>query len=184
MTNWADWGGCYPPRPNCLIPLFLLKSSLICNSHITHTPCTQYGRIYQVKNFRFSINIWHEIFVGVYFCGLAIFCVLRELNLWLGQIGFSCWELFFFAIFAKYPVLSIDNIFVFNGTFNRNTYFQTINQYFIVYCFASEWKRQVVIEQTRFLSAGKTMQLCNNPKRQASEGKCCLLLFHYCHFTL
>ena len=30
----------------------------------------------------------------------------------LGQIGFSCWELIF-AIFRKYPVPSIDNIFVF-----------------------------------------------------------------------
>jgi len=25
------------------------------------------------------LTMWHEIFAGVYFCGLAIFCVLREL---------------------------------------------------------------------------------------------------------
>ena len=24
-------------------------------------------------------NVWHEIFAEVYLCGLAIFCVLREL---------------------------------------------------------------------------------------------------------
>ena len=24
--------------------------------------------------------MWHEIFAGAYFCGLAIFCVLRELS--------------------------------------------------------------------------------------------------------
>ena len=95
----------------------------------------------------------------------------------LGQIGFSCWELIF-TIFRKFPVPSIYNIEIMNtwksymwtakwriiwrkvnitiikifsfllSTCNRNTYFQTINQYFVV----SEWKRQVVIEQTRFLS--------------------------------
>ena len=37
---------------------------------------------------------------------------------------------------------------------NRKTYFQAISQYFVV----SEWKRQVVIEQTRFLS---TVFLCS-----------------------
>ena len=42
--------------------------------------------------------VWCEIFARVYFSGLAIFCVLREL-IW--QIGFSCWE------------TRIDNIFVF-----------------------------------------------------------------------
>ena len=35
---------------------------------------------------------------------------MRELI--LRQIGFSCWELIF-AIFRKYPVPNIDNIFVF-----------------------------------------------------------------------
>ena len=44
-------------------------------------------------------TVWHEIFAGVYFCGLE-------------TIGFSCWELIF-AIFRKYPVPNIDNIFVF-----------------------------------------------------------------------
>ena len=54
-------------------------------------------------------TVWHKIFAGVYFCGLAIFCVLREL-IW--QIGFSCWELIF-AIFRKYAVPRVDDIFVF-----------------------------------------------------------------------
>ena len=47
------------------------------------------------------------------------------------------------------------------STCNRNTYFQTINQYFIVYRFVCEWNRQVVIEQTQFLS---TVFLCSEFK--------------------
>ena len=43
------------------------------------------------------------------------------------------------------------------STCNGNTYFQTRNQYFVV----SERKRQVVIEQTRFLS---TVFLCSEFK--------------------
>ena len=91
---------------------------------------------------------------GVYFCRLAIFCVLRELIFPI-RTDWFCLELIF-AIFRKYPVPSIDYIFVFIEyyTCNRNTYFQVINQYFVV----SEWKRQVVIEQTRFLS---TVFLCS-----------------------
>ena len=46
-----------------------------------------------------SVNtVWHEIFAGGYFCGLTIFCVLREL---------------IFPIFRRYPVPSIDDIFLF-----------------------------------------------------------------------
>ena len=65
-----------------------------------------------------------EIFVGVYFCRLAISCVLREL---------------IFAIFRKYPVPALIIFSFLLSTCNRNTYFQTINQYFIVYHFVSEW---------------------------------------------
>ena len=57
--------------------------------------------VMHVQNFLFCWSepaVWHEIFAGVYFGGLAIFCDLREL---------------IFAIFRKYPVPSIDNIFVF-----------------------------------------------------------------------
>ena len=56
-------------------------------------------------------TVWHEIFSGVYFCELAIFCVLRELIFAISTDLFFCWE-FIFAIFRKYPVPSIDNIFV------------------------------------------------------------------------
>ena len=76
----------------------------------------------------------------------------------LGLIGFSSWELIF-AIFRKNQALRI--FWFLFSTCNRNTYFQTINQYFVVYRFVSEWKRQVVIEQTRFLS---TVFLCSEFK--------------------
>ena len=61
-----------------------------------------------------------------------VFCVNEFFR--LGQIVFSCWELTF-AIFRKYPLPSIDNIFAFNllSTCNINTYFQIINQYFVVF---------------------------------------------------
>ena len=41
-----------------------------------------------------------------------MFYVLRELIFAIRTDWFSCWELIF-SIFRKYPVLSIDNIFVF-----------------------------------------------------------------------
>ena len=44
---------------------------------------------------------------------------------------------------------------------NRNIYFQTIEQHFVVHSFGPERKRQVVIEQTRFLS---TVFLCSEFK--------------------
>ena len=58
------------------------------------------------------LTVWHEIFEGVYFCGLAIFCVLWELIFairtdWFFLLGIN------FCDFRKYPVPSIDNIFVF-----------------------------------------------------------------------
>ena len=57
-------------------------------------------------------TVWHEIYAGVYFCGLAIFFVLRELIFairadWFFRLGIN------FTIFRKYPVPSVDNIFVF-----------------------------------------------------------------------
>ena len=33
----------------------------------------------QAKESQGIHTVWHKIFAGVYFCGLAIFCVLREL---------------------------------------------------------------------------------------------------------
>ena len=80
----------------------------------------------------YTTTVWHEVFAGVYFCGLAIFCVLRELIFPI-RTDWFCLELIF-AIFRKCPVPSIDYIFVFIEyyTCNRNTYFQVINQYFVV----------------------------------------------------
>ena len=52
------------------------------------------------------------MFAGVYFCGLAIFCVFRELIFAIRTDWFFCRKLIF-TIFRKYPVPSIDNIFVF-----------------------------------------------------------------------
>ena len=68
----------------------------------------------QLSIYLLIITVWHEIFARVYFCGLAIFLCLTGTRkfLWLGQIGFSRWDLIF-AIFRKYPVPSINNIFVF-----------------------------------------------------------------------
>ena len=56
--------------------------------------------------------MWKEIVAGVYFCGSAIFCVLRELIFAIGTDWFFLLDLIF-AIFIKYPVPSINNIFVF-----------------------------------------------------------------------
>ena len=102
--------------------------------------------------------MWHEIFVGVYFCGLAIFCVLRELIFVIRTGWFFLLGIIFlqYSQSTQYPALIIYSFLP--STFNGNTYFQTTNQYFIVYRFASDCKRQVVIEQTQFLSAGKTMR--------------------------
>ena len=59
-----------------------------------------------VHNYRVARN-----FFGSFFCGLAIFCVLRELIFPI-RIDWFCLELIF-AIFRKYPVPSIDYIFVY-----------------------------------------------------------------------
>ena len=63
--------------------------------------------------YAFENHDWREIFAGVYFCGLAMFCVLRELIFAIkGQINFSSWKVIF-LIFGKCQVHSIDTIFVF-----------------------------------------------------------------------
>ena len=66
-------------------------------------------------------TVWHEIYAGVYFCGLAIFFVLRELIFairadWFFRLGIN------FTIFRKYPVPSVDNNFILFllSTYNRN----------------------------------------------------------------
>ena len=54
--------------------------------------------------------MWHEIFVGVYFCGIAIFFVLGELVLEITTDWFFLMEINF-CDFQK--VARIDDIFVF-----------------------------------------------------------------------
>ena len=94
------------------------------------------------------------------------FCVLRELIFAISTDLLICWE-FIFAIFRKYqsPALTIFSFLL--STCNRNAYFlgqyYGVRQYFIVYRFVSERKRQVVIEQTRFLS---TVFLCSKFKSE------------------
>ena len=61
-------------------------------------------------------------FGGVYFCGLAIFCVLRELIFairthWFFLLGIN------FCDFQKVPSSQ--------SKCDTNTYFQTVNQYFV-----------------------------------------------------
>ena len=82
----------------------------------------------------------------------------RELIFVIRTNWFSCWELIFaISESAQYPALIIFSFLL--TTFNwKKTYFQTINQYFIVYRFVPKWKRQAVIEQTAFLT---TVFLCS-----------------------
>ena len=60
---------------------------------------------------------------------------------------------------TQHPALTIFSFLL--SMCNRNIYFQTIEQYFVVHRFVPERKRQVVIEQTRFLS---TVFLCSEFK--------------------
>ena len=50
-------------------------------------------------------TVWHEIFAGVYFCGLAIFVFCGNLFLGLGQIVFSCCELIFAIFFLVHATV-------------------------------------------------------------------------------
>ena len=108
-----------------------------------HWPCgTKFLRKFIFADWRFFV-----------FCRELIFAIRTN---WFLLLGIN------FCDFRKCPVPSTDNIFVFID-YNwlrsiKNTYFQTINEYFIVYRFVSEWKRQAVIEQTGFLS---TVFLCS-----------------------
>ena len=66
------------------------------------------------------------------FADWRFFVFNGNLFLRLGQIGFSCWQLNSqFLESTQYPALIIFSFLL--STCNRSTYFQTINQYFIVY---------------------------------------------------
>ena len=53
----------------CVVPIIYLKAD-------HGSPSTNYFRITLQPG---KPTVWHEIVAGVYFCGLAIFCILREL---------------------------------------------------------------------------------------------------------
>ena len=111
-----------------------------------------------------------KIFARVHFCGLAIFCVLRELIFAFTTRWFSCWELIF-AIFRKYPVPSLDKIFVFVKYVQKEIHIfkqyygmrtlclTSISLYTVL--FLNERGKLQLNEQTRFLS---TVFLCNEFK--------------------
>ena len=55
-----------------------------------------------------SVTVWYEIFARVYFSGLAIFCVLRELIFAIRTVVFARWELIFgYSESTRYPALLI-----------------------------------------------------------------------------
>ena len=105
------------------------------------------------------------------FCG-SLFLWIGNF-LWFLRLGQIIW--FFlpginfcdFLRCTQYPVLIILFWFLLSA-WNRNTYFQVIYQCVVI----SEWKRQVVIEQARFLS---TVFLCRKFKLENinSEIKFC-----------
>ena len=113
-----------------------------------------------------SIPCGTKFFREFIFADMRFFCVLRELIFAISTDLLICWE-FIFAIFRKYqsPALTIFSFLL--STCNRNAYFlgqyYGVRQYFIVYRFVSERKRQVVIEQIRFLS---TVFLCSKFKSE------------------
>ena len=69
------------------------------NIYIHAPPYLENHTPFQTQN---GQNVWHEIFAGVQFCGLAIFCVLRELMFairtgWFFLLGIN------FCDFQKVP---------------------------------------------------------------------------------
>ena len=88
------------------------------------------------KNVALKLNLSYR--VARNFRGLAIFCVLRELIFaitgdWFFLLGINFCN---FQSSIQYPALIIFSFLL--SACNRNTYFQTINQYFVVYRFVSE----------------------------------------------
>ena len=88
-------------------------------------------------------TVWHEIFAGVNLCGLAIFCVLRELISaiwidWLFLLGIN------FCHFQKVPSTQHWQYFRFYWvcTIEMHTFKQYygVRQYFFIYRFVSERK--------------------------------------------
>ena len=106
-------------------------------------------------------TVWHESFAGIYLCGLAIFCVLTELIFairtdWLFLLTIN------FCHFQKVPSTQHWHYFRFYWVRAIEMYifkqYYGVSQYFFIYRFVSERRRQAVIEQTRFLG---TVFLCS-----------------------
>ena len=88
-------------------------------------------------------------------CGLAIFLCFAATNFYDSANFVILAGNYFFVILRKYPVRSA--LIIFSVLLNMcNTCYPSLckssNSSYIVYRFVSEWMRQVVIEQTRFLS--------------------------------
>ena len=87
------------------LPSFILTLYFICN------PCLNFFfnsllswlfKLFPLYVEYWSYFVWHEIFAGIYFCGLAIFCFLRELIFairtdWFLLLGINFW------VFSKVP---------------------------------------------------------------------------------
>ena len=70
--------------------------------------------------------MWHEIFAGVYFCRVTIFCVWRDLIFALSTEWFFLLGIKFFAIFKKYRSNALITFSFSLRACNRNTDFKTI----------------------------------------------------------
>ena len=123
-----------------------------------------------MNNRAFScISFGTKCFREFIFADWRFFVFCGNWFLLLAQICYFAGNLFLrFSESTPYPALTIFSFLL--STCNRNAYFQTIlgqycgvRQYFVVYRFVSERKRQVVIEQTRFLS---TVFLCSKFKSE------------------
>ena len=94
-------------------------------------------------------------------------CFAGTNQLLLAQICFFAGNLFLRFSESTRTQLALTIFSFLLSTCNRNAYFlgqyYGVRQYFIVYRFVSERKRQVVIEQTRFLS---TVFLCSKFKSE------------------
>ena len=136
--------------------LYMTLHGAMCDSCDGHSP-----RWRPIKLNGLKYTVWHEIFAGVYLCGLSIFCVLRELIFatrkdWFFLLGIN------FCHFQKVPSTQHWQYFRFYWVRAIEMHifkqYYGVRQYFFIYRFVSLRKRQAVIEQTRFLA---TVFLCS-----------------------
>ena len=94
------------PKKGLLLIILLYRTDVLILATHLHNLLFIFNRL--TAN---SIPLWHEIFRGVYFCRLAIFCVLRELIVAIWTDWFLLLGINFRDFQNRVP--SIDNIFVF-----------------------------------------------------------------------